>query len=135
VPVIDTVLVMAVRFLDRPKSPLAARFLGMFRADRNHLHHTLEHLRRGRAGVVATIYTVVLASCGMALLVAVRRDALLGMLLLGIEVVALLAIRRLGMARLAAALAQKQREDVARQLADGDDTVVSGAVLPFGRQP
>ncbi len=134
VPVMDTLLVMGVRFLDRPKSPLAKRFLRMFHADRNHLHHTLEHLRRGRSGVVATIYAVVLVSCSMALLVAVLRDALLGVLLLAIEFAVLLAIRRLGMARLAAAHARQQCEEIARRLAEGDDTVVPAAVLPFGRQ-
>jgi UDP-GlcNAc:undecaprenyl-phosphate GlcNAc-1-phosphate transferase len=135
VPVIDTLLVMAVRFLDRPKSPLAKRFLRMFHADRNHLHHTLEHLRRGRPGVVAMIYSVVLASCGMALLVAVRRDALLGVLLLSIEVAALLVIRRLGMARLAAVHARQKCEEIAHRLLSDDDTVAPAAVLPFGRQP
>lgn len=134
VPVIDTLLVMAVRFLDRPKSRPAERFLRMFRADRNHLHHLLEQMRRTRNGVVATIYSVVLVSCLAALLVAVRGDALLGIALLGVEFAVLLGIRRFGMAQVAAAIARRQREDVVRQLADeeGDETA-QGAVLPFGR--
>jgi UDP-GlcNAc:undecaprenyl-phosphate GlcNAc-1-phosphate transferase len=133
VPVIDTLLVMGVRFLDRPKSRPAERFLRMFRADRNHLHHLLAHLRRSRTGVVATIYGVVLISCLAALLVAVRGDALLGMVLLGVEFAVLLGIRRLGMARVAAAFARQQREDVARELAQGAVHEPAAAVLPFGR--
>ncbi len=133
VPVIDTLLVMAVRFLDRPKSPPAERFLRMFRADRYHLHHLLEHLRRSRTGVVATIYSVVVVSCLAALLVAVRRDALLGLVLLGVEFIVLLGIRRLGMARSAAAIVRRQREDVARELAAEAPDEVPAVVLPFGR--
>jgi UDP-GlcNAc:undecaprenyl-phosphate GlcNAc-1-phosphate transferase len=133
VPVIDTLLVMGVRFLDRPKSRPAERFLRMFRADRNHLHHRLEHLRRSRTSVVTTIYGVVLVSCLAALLVAVRGDALLGIVLLAVEFAVLLGIRSLGMARLAAALARQQREEVARRLAAGDETGGEAAVVPFGR--
>jgi UDP-GlcNAc:undecaprenyl-phosphate GlcNAc-1-phosphate transferase len=135
VPVIDTLLVMGVRFLDRPKSKPAERFLRMFRADRNHLHHLLQHMRASRTGVVATIYAVVLISCGMALLVAVRRDAVLGLILLGMEFVVLLGMRRLGMAREAAVIARQHREDISRRLAAEAalDETGEAAVLPFGR--
>ncbi|HEX5760048.1 MAG TPA: MraY family glycosyltransferase [Thermoanaerobaculia bacterium] len=111
VPVIDTLLVMGVRFLDRPKGALVEGFLRMFRADRKHLHHLLEHVRASRTGVVATIYGVVLVSCSAALLVAVRGDAALGLVLLAVEVMALLAIRRLGMAREAETLALQRRAE------------------------
>jgi UDP-GlcNAc:undecaprenyl-phosphate GlcNAc-1-phosphate transferase len=135
VPVIDTLLVMGVRFLDRPKSKPAERFLRMFRADRNHLHHLLQHMRSSRTGVVTTIYAVVLISCGMALLVAVRRDAVLGLVLLGMEFVVLLGMRRLGMAREAAVIARQHREDIGRRLAAEAARGEPGeaAVLPFGR--
>ena len=42
-PVMDTLLVMAVRFLARPHGALGDRLLGMFHADRNHVHHLLLH--------------------------------------------------------------------------------------------
>lgn len=50
--VIDTLLVMAVRFPHRPKGALASRFLRMFHADRNHLHHVLLRYRGNRKRVV-----------------------------------------------------------------------------------
>lgn len=134
VPVIDTLLVMGVRFLDRPKGAHAEGFLRMFRADRNHLHHLLQHVRGSRTGVVTTIYAVVLGSCAAALLVAVSGDALLGLVLLAVEFLALFGIRRLGMAREAAKLAQQQRADIARRLAGPeDDEAAEAAVLRFGR--
>jgi len=134
VPVIDTLLVMGVRFLDRPKGAHAEGFLRMFRADRNHIHHLLQHVRGSRTSVVGTIYAVVLGSCVAALLVAVSGDALLGLVLLAVEFLALFGIRRLGMAREAAKIAQQQRADVARRLAGPDeDKAAEAAVLRFGR--
>ena len=51
-PVMDTLLVMLVRFLDRPHGPFVDRFLRMFHADRNHLHHVLEPFMARRARIV-----------------------------------------------------------------------------------
>ncbi|HYL05384.1 MAG TPA: MraY family glycosyltransferase, partial [Thermoanaerobaculia bacterium] len=70
VPVMDTLLVMAVRFLDRPQARLLRRFLRMFRADRKHLHHLLDQVGASRSQVVGLIYAVVVAFCVMALVVA-----------------------------------------------------------------
>jgi len=65
----DTLLVMVVRFLDRPQGPVTSRFLRMFSADRNHLHHLLATSQPALAhrGV---IYVLVLGFCSLALLVA-----------------------------------------------------------------
>src|SRR5262249_3691992 len=71
VPVMDTLLVMTVRFLDRPKGPVTGRFLRMFHADRQHLHHLLSHVGGARSRIVTVIYLVVLSFCAMALVVAV----------------------------------------------------------------
>jgi UDP-GlcNAc:undecaprenyl-phosphate GlcNAc-1-phosphate transferase len=70
VPVIDTLLVMVLRFLERPHSRLAQRLGGMFSADRNHRHHLIEAWRGSHATVVRVIYALVGLSCGGALLVA-----------------------------------------------------------------
>ncbi len=112
VPVMDTLLVMAVRFLDRPKGPFTTRFLRMFRADRNHLHHVLEHFGGKRSRIVAVIYAVVLSFCALALLVAVTGQTVLGIALIVLEFSVVLAMRRLGMAMEAGRLSRLQREEI-----------------------
>lgn len=116
VPVMDTLLVMAVRFLDRPKGPFTTRFLRMFRADRNHLHHILEHFGGKRSRIVAVIYTVVLSFCALALVVAVTGQTALGVALVILEFSVVLAMRRLGMAMEARRLSQLQREEIKTEL-------------------
>ncbi len=96
VPVIDTLLVMAVRFLDRPQARLLRRFLRMFRADRKHLHHLLDQLGARRSQVVGLIYAVVVAFCVMALVVAVTGQSNLGLLLVVIEFLVIFGMRQLG---------------------------------------
>jgi UDP-GlcNAc:undecaprenyl-phosphate GlcNAc-1-phosphate transferase len=114
-PVMDTLLVMMVRFLDRPKGPLTGRFLGMFHADRKHLHHLLTHFGTGtrRAGVVAAIYGVVLAFCALALVVGVTGQNSLGVVLVGVEFCVILGMRQMGLALEARRLARDQRRDIA----------------------
>jgi uncharacterized membrane protein len=112
VPVMDTLLVMAVRFLDRPKSALTARFLRMFHADRQHLHHLLSHFGGARSRIVAVIYAVVLSFCGLALFVAVTGETTLGVVLVVLEFTVILAMRRMGLAMEARRLARLQREEV-----------------------
>jgi UDP-GlcNAc:undecaprenyl-phosphate GlcNAc-1-phosphate transferase len=112
VPVIDTLLVMGVRFLDRPKGRMATRFLGMFRADRNHLHHLLAHFGGNRARIVAVIYALVLASCAMALVVAATGDFALGAALVVLEFVVIFAMRQKGLAMRARRLALVHREEL-----------------------
>ncbi len=99
VPVLDTLLVASLRFLERPHSTFAARTLRVFRADRNHLHHLLRWCGLTRRGVVLTIYSLVLVFCLFSLLVAATRKPELGLPLLVIEVGVIVAARRLGLSR------------------------------------
>lgn len=112
VPVIDTLMVMAVRFLERPKLRLVERFLRMFRADRQHLHHLLLQVGAGHRRIVAWIYALVLACCGLALVVAVTRNRTLGLVLLAVEFVVIVGMRRLGIAVEARRLALHKRAAV-----------------------
>jgi UDP-GlcNAc:undecaprenyl-phosphate GlcNAc-1-phosphate transferase len=112
VPVMDTLLVMAVRFLDRPHSSLADRFLRMFHADRNHLHHLLAHFGGKRSRIVAAIYAVVLSFCALALMVAVTGQSTLGVMLVALEFSVVLGMRRMGLSRQARRLARLRREEV-----------------------
>jgi UDP-GlcNAc:undecaprenyl-phosphate GlcNAc-1-phosphate transferase len=96
-PVIDTLLVMALRFLDRPRGPLSDRLQRMFHADRNHLHHLLLRLGASRRGVVAWISGAVAAFCGFALAVALTHNLRMGGTLLLVEFVAIAAMRWLGL--------------------------------------
>jgi UDP-GlcNAc:undecaprenyl-phosphate GlcNAc-1-phosphate transferase len=112
VPVMDTLLVMGVRFLDRPKGAWTDRFLRMFHADRQHLHHLLAHFGGKRSRIVAVIYAVVLSFCGLALVVAVTGQSTLGAWLVALEFSVILAMRKMGLAMEARRLARLQREEV-----------------------
>ena len=112
VPVMDTLLVMAVRFLDRPKSALIDRFLRMFHADRKHLHHLLAHFGGERSRIVAVIYGVVLSFCALALVVAVTGEPTLGAMLVLLEFSVVLAMRQMGLAMEARRLSRLQREEI-----------------------
>lgn len=112
VPVMDTLLVMAVRFLDRPKGAFADRCLRMFHADRQHLHHLLAHFGGRRSRIVAVIYGVVLSFCVLALVVAVTGETTLGIVLVALEFSVILAMRRAGLAMEARRLARLQREEI-----------------------
>jgi UDP-GlcNAc:undecaprenyl-phosphate GlcNAc-1-phosphate transferase len=112
VPVMDTLLVMTVRFLDRPKSALTSRFLRMFHADRQHLHHLLAHFGGERRRIVALIYGVVLSFCALALFVAVTGETTLGVVLVILEFSVILTMRQMGLAVEARRLARLQREEI-----------------------
>lgn len=112
VPVMDTLLVMTVRFLERPKGPFTTRFLRMFHADRQHLHHLLDHFGGKRSRIVTLIYAVVLSFCALALVVALTGQTALGVALLALEFSVILAMRQMGMAMAARRLARVQREEV-----------------------
>lgn len=112
VPVMDALLVMAVRFLERPKGPVTGRILRIFHADRQHLHHLLSHYGGARSRIVAVIYGVVLSFCVLALLVAFTGEATLGIALVVLEFVIILAMRKRGMAMEARRLAEIQREEI-----------------------
>ncbi len=133
VPVMDTLLVMGVRFLERPKGALADRFLRMFHADRQHLHHLLSHFGGKRSRIVAVIYAVVLAFCGLALLVAATGETTLGTALVVLEFSVILAMRRMGLAMEARRLARLQREEVKSEVLALSPDPPSAAVRRIAR--
>ena len=112
VPVMDTLVVMAVRFLERPKGRAVERLFRMFRADRNHVHHLLQQHGASRPTVVRTLYLFVLISCVMALTVALTKSLGLGITLVIVEIAAILLIRTLGFPRFTRALSSSQREEL-----------------------
>ncbi len=123
VPVIDTLLVMLMRFLDRPKSPWTGRFLRMFHADRNHLHHLMLHLGTSRRTVVLGIYTTVLAFCAFAIVVALTQNPFIGAVLLPLEAGVIAFMRRSGLRAEAQEISRERRrlapEDPDAPPADG----------------
>jgi len=112
VPVMDTLLVMLVRFLEQPKGHAADRVLRMFKADRNHLHQMMERHGASRGTVVRVIYLLVLVSCAMAMTVGLTKDSGLGIALVIVEVAAVLLVRSLGFSRLTNALSSEARREM-----------------------
>jgi UDP-GlcNAc:undecaprenyl-phosphate GlcNAc-1-phosphate transferase len=112
VPVMDTLVVMAVRFLERPKGHAVERLLRIFRADRNHVHHLMQRHGASRPTVVRMLYLFVLISCAMAATVALTKSSGLGIALVLVEAAAVLLVRTLGFARFTRALADDQREEL-----------------------
>lgn len=136
-PVIDTLLVMAVRFLGRPHSPLAERLLLMFHADRQHLHHLLAHLGAERTRTVKVLYLVAVSFCAMALLVAFTGETTLGVALVLLEFAVVFAMRRMGMTMAVRRLAETQRHELETEVLGldetADETVADRKILPFVR--
>ncbi len=116
VPVIDTLLVMVLRFVAEPRSPVTVRLLRMFRADRAHLHFLLEGMAGSRVRVVRWIYAVVLASCLAAVAVALTKSVQLGLVLVAMQLAVVLALRRLGWARMVAGISAERRAELRREL-------------------
>jgi UDP-GlcNAc:undecaprenyl-phosphate GlcNAc-1-phosphate transferase len=112
IPVMDTLVVMTVRFLERPKGHAVERLLRMFRADRNHVHHLMQRHGASRPTVVRMLYLFVLISCAMALTVGLTKSSGLGITLVIVEGAAILLVRTLGFARFTRALADDQREEL-----------------------
>jgi UDP-GlcNAc:undecaprenyl-phosphate GlcNAc-1-phosphate transferase len=112
VPVMDTLVVMTVRFLERPKGHAVERLLRVFRADRNHVHQLMQRHGASRFAVVRTLYLFVAVSCVMAAVVALTKSPGLGMTLVVVEAAAVLLIRTLGLARLTRTLSKGQREEL-----------------------
>jgi UDP-GlcNAc:undecaprenyl-phosphate GlcNAc-1-phosphate transferase len=109
-PVIDTLLVMLVRFLEGGGANVPRRVERMFRADRQHLHDLLGNLVAHRKTVVQALYILVLLSCAGAVLVATSGNETLGLALLALQVLVVLAVRRFGMARQVKELAAERLE-------------------------
>ena len=97
VPVIDTLVVMIVRFAARRSEGTVGRVLAMFRADRIHLHHLLEDAGGRRARAVKLIYGLVFLFCLAALSVAVTKRADLGLMLVVVEIGVVVVVRQLGL--------------------------------------
>jgi UDP-GlcNAc:undecaprenyl-phosphate/decaprenyl-phosphate GlcNAc-1-phosphate transferase len=115
-PVIDTLLVMALRFFHRRRSSLLKRCSAMFRADRNHLHHLLVQLGKDRSRVVLVIYLVAASFCAMALIVAATDSMHLGIFLVLLEILVIYLMRRFGLQGEALRLSLAQREQARRIL-------------------
>lgn len=118
-PVIDTLLVMAVRFVEGTGSSFPQRVAGIFKADRKHLHHLALSLAPKRRQIVLWLYGLVAVFCLMALWVAVQGEMWLGIWLLIIEVLVVAYIRRAGMKAEARRLALHGRQEAKLALADG----------------
>jgi UDP-GlcNAc:undecaprenyl-phosphate/decaprenyl-phosphate GlcNAc-1-phosphate transferase len=130
-PVIDTLLVMLVRFLARPKGAAATRFLAMFHADRSHIHHLLLRFGTSRQRVVMWIYAAVLAFCVFAMLVATTQNPLLGAVLLPLELGVIVAMRSLGLRREAQKISARERSELKSDLVDPERRPPSGVVRPI----
>ncbi len=117
-PVIDTLLVMAIRFLEGSGSSFPERVAGMFKADRRHLHHLALSLTPKRKQIVLWLYGLVMVFCLMALWVAFQGNTWLGVWLLLIEVLVVVFIRKAGMRAEARQQALRGREEARRILAD-----------------
>ena len=120
-PVIDTLLVMAVRFIEQPPGSLLRRFSRMFQADRNHIHHLMARTAPGRKEIVLVIYFVAACFCAMALVVAVSRSAALGTALVVVEVVVVFLMRNSGVRREARVLSLQQRQQVRQRFMAGSN--------------
>lgn len=131
-PVIDTLLVMVMRFLDRPKGPVTGRFLRMFHADRNHLHHLMLHYGGSRRRVVLGIYSTVLAFCCLAILVAVTRNRVLGVALLPVELAAIAGMRSFGLRSQAQKISRHHRDEIVETIARGDAAEARDAAASRG---
>ncbi len=95
VPLHDTLLVMWLRFTERRKRPLGRRFLRVLQGDHNHLHHRLQAHTSSEPRIVLTIHGLVVVSCVFSLCVGVIESLQLGPLLLAIEFLVILLLRRL----------------------------------------
>src|SRR6059036_3589455 len=95
-PVIDTLMVMAVRFVEKPQGSHVRRFARMFQADRNHLHHLMVRAAPQRKQIVLVIFFVAACFCAMAAVVSVSRSAELGTALVVVEVLVVFLMRNLG---------------------------------------
>jgi UDP-GlcNAc:undecaprenyl-phosphate GlcNAc-1-phosphate transferase len=137
VPVMDTLLVMGVRFLARPHGALGERLLDMFHADRNHLHHLLLRQSKSRGHAVAWIYATVLTFCLAALVVALTRNPLLGVVVLAIEGGVVVLLRQSDFRDRLLLVARLRRQELKREMGGswpaGDDS--GEHVLPFAELP
>jgi len=116
VPVIDTLLVMIVRFIDSPRDGRHGRLGRIFHADQNHLHHLVIYLARHRKTAVGWVYALVAFSCAASLIVVLSKSGIIGYVLLGVQIITIVIIRKIGFARRAKAMSLKRREEMRSML-------------------
>ena len=97
-PVMDTLLVMLARFLGSSGDPLWARLLSLGRADLQHVHHLLAQSTHSRRKAVAWLHGVTLTFCALAIVVLFTQSVVAGVLLVGLEFLAVLGLRTVGLA-------------------------------------
>ncbi len=93
-PVVDTLVVMLVRFSRKGHNHLGDRVVGMFRPDREHFHHILERVGISRKRIVLGIYSLVFVFCVFGL-VAVGTNQHLGVWLLVLQLLVVVGVRSL----------------------------------------
>jgi UDP-GlcNAc:undecaprenyl-phosphate/decaprenyl-phosphate GlcNAc-1-phosphate transferase len=120
VPVIDTLVVMLVRFLAQPIGGVTGRLLRVFKADRNHLHQMMQKHGAKGGTVVRTIYVLVLISCAMAMTVGLTKHSGLGIALVIVEIGAIVAVRSLGFAGQARRLSIWRRRELMEEITPGE---------------
>ncbi len=96
-PVIDTLLVMTLRFFRKSRGSIGKRALRMIQPDRNHLHHLLGQLGKSRSKIVMVIYGVAVLFCGLALLAASSKNAYLGVGMVLFEILIVVGMRWIGL--------------------------------------
>jgi len=111
-PVIDTLLVMAVRLAAKPQGSHVRRFARIFKADRNHVHHLMVRAAPERKQIVLVIYVVAAIFCGMSLIVSLSRSVRLGFALVVVEVIVVLIMRNMGVRKEARELSLRQRREL-----------------------
>lgn len=133
-PVIDTLLVMAVRLAERPQGPAIRRLARVFRADRNHLHHVMLRLGPERKHIVVALYSVAAVFCGMALVAGLSRSGPLGLALVSVEVGVVLIMRSLRVRSVIQTITEGQRQQV-RDLFDKLKGAEDSPLPPSTTQP
>jgi UDP-GlcNAc:undecaprenyl-phosphate GlcNAc-1-phosphate transferase len=116
-PVIDTLIVMWLRFLRGHHR--VNRIARMFHADRAHVHHVLLDNYSERRSVLVVLFSLAALFCGMALWVAASDNWHLGVAFLVLEVVAMILVRRSGMA---SATSQMTAREVDQMITSGEVT-------------
>lgn len=114
-PVLDMLLVMIFRFFEGKGRPLAQRIVSVLRGDRRHLHHLLEPVVRSRRAVVSVLYSLAILFCGAAIYVALASNREAGWILLAVELIAILVLRRAGLKVLAGEMARQAKGQVAEK--------------------
>lgn len=96
-PVMDTLLVMVVRFFGLSRATLRDRLLRLGHADLQHVHFLLAQHAHSRHKAVVWLHAVTLTFCALAIVVLVTKNAVAGVLLVGLEFLAVLGLRTVGL--------------------------------------